>query len=144
MDSNAMNETHSPMGDTVDGARRLTRKVLEYDRTIKRLVAELRDAADWASLAEYVAVDDFERVGTFLEVQNWNEYTEMLTQWASATDFFETAIKRISEIGALVYYEIEERHSRGDKVNVINSMTVFEFNAHDKIRRLHVYLQQAR
>jgi hypothetical protein len=53
-------------------------------------------------------------------------------------------VRRISELGALVYYEIEERHFRSDSVNVVNSMTVFEFDAHDKIRRLNVYLRQAR
>ena len=111
---------------------------------MKRLVAGVEGPVDWAPLAEFVAVDDFERVGTFLEVQNWNQYTEMLTRWASATESFETTVRRISEFGALVYYEIEERHFRGDNVNVINSMTVFEFDAHDKIRRLNVYLQQAR
>ena len=83
-------------------------------------------------------------MGTFLEVQNWNEYTGMLTRWVSATESFETTVRRISETGALVYYEIEERHLRGDNVNVINSMTVFEFDANDRIRRLNVYLQQAR
>ncbi len=127
-----------------EGAGPLTQRVLEYDRALQRLVAEMRDPADWAPLAEYVAVQDFERVGTFLEVQNWNEYTEMLTRWVSATDSFETTPRRISETGALVYYEIEERHFRGDNVNVINSMTVFEFDANDRIRRLNVYLQQAR
>jgi hypothetical protein len=127
-----------------EGAGRLTQRVLEYDRALQRLVAEVMDPADWAPLAEFVAVQDFERVGTFLEVQNWNEYTEMLTRWASATESFETTLRRISETGALVYYEIEERHSRGDNVNVINSMTVFEFDANNRIRRLNVYLQQAR
>jgi hypothetical protein len=139
-----MDETNSPTVGTAEGVGPLTRKVLEYDQTMRRLVVDLKDAADWAPLTEYVAVDDFERVGTFLEVQNWNEYTEMLTRWASATESFETSVRRISEIGALVYYEIQERHFRGDNVNVINSMTVFGFDAHDKIRRLHVYLQQAR
>jgi len=122
----------------------LTRKVLGYDETMKRLVADSENPTDWSALIEYVSVDDFERVGTFLEVQNWDQYTEMLTRWASATESFETTVRRISELGALVYYEIEERHSRGDKVNVINSMTVFEFDAHGKIRRLNVYLQQTR
>ena len=122
----------------------LTQRVFEYDRAMQRLVAEVGDPADWAPLTEFVAVQDFERVGTFLEVQNWNEYTEMLTRWASATESFETTVRRISETGALVYYEIEERHFRGDNVNVINSMTVFEFDANDKIRRLNVYLQQVR
>ena len=122
----------------------MTRKVLGYDETMKRLVADSENPTDWSALIEYVSVDDFERVGTFLEVQNWDQYTEMLTRWASATESFETTVRRISELGALVYYEIEERHSRGDKVNVINSMTVFEFDAHGKIRRVNVYLQQTR
>lgn len=137
-------EAHIPTGNAAERAGPLTRRVLEYDHAMKRAVAEAGGARDWAPLVELVAVDDFERVGTFLEVQNWNQYTEMLTQWASATESFETTVRRISEFGSLVYYEIEERHIRGDNVNVINSMTVFEFDSHDKIRRLSVYLQQAR
>ncbi len=96
------------------------------------------------SFREFIAVEDFERIGTFLEVQNWNEYAEMLTRWASATESFETTVRRITETGSLVYYEIEERHSRGDNVNVVNSMTVFEFDGNNRIRGLTVYLQQAR
>jgi len=91
-----------------------------------------------------VAVDEFERVGTFLETQNWQQYTEMLTQWASVTSTFETTVRRISELNGLVYFEIEERHFRGDQVNVVNSLTVFEFNEAGKIRHLDVYLQQPR
>ncbi len=91
-----------------------------------------------------MAVDEFERVGTFLETQNWQQYTEMLTQWASVTSTFETTVRRISELNGLVYFEIEERHFRGDQVNVVNSLTVFEFNEAGKIRHLDVYLQQPR
>jgi hypothetical protein len=144
MDGEAMTEALGPTVDTAEAAGPLTRKVLEYDRTMKRLVAGVEGPADWAPLVELVAVDDFVRVGTFLEVQNWNQYAEMLTRWASATESFETRVQRISELGALVYYEIEERQFRGGNVNVVNSMTVFEFDAHDKIRRVNVYLQQAR
>ena len=76
-------------------------------------------------LADFVAVDEFERVGTFLEVQDWQQYTAMLTQWASATAKFETTVRRVSELPGLVYFEVEERHFRGDDVHVVNSMTVF-------------------
>jgi hypothetical protein len=144
MDRQAMTEAHSPTDDPAESAGALTRKVIEYDRTMKRLVAEVQDPVDWAPLSEFVAVDDFERVGTFLEVQNWSQYTEMLTRWASATESFETSVRRISEFGALVYYEIEERHFRGENVNAINSMTVFEFDIRDKICHMNVYLQQGR
>ena len=83
---------------------------------MKALVPEVQSAADWAPLAEFVAVDSFERVGTFLEVQTWEQYTEMLTMWASSIARFETTAKRISELPGVVYFEIEERHFRGDTV----------------------------
>jgi hypothetical protein len=122
----------------------LTRKVLEYEHAMKRLVPAITAPADWAPLAEFVAVDTFERVGTFREVQDWGQYTEMLTQWAAATEKFETTVRRISELPGRVYFEIEERHFRSGNVHVVNSMTVFEFDEDGKIRHLDVYLQQAR
>jgi len=122
----------------------LTRTVLDYVETMRGLVPTIKGPADWAPLDAFVAVDEFERVGTFLEVQDWPQYTEMLTQWASAIDSFETTVQRISELPALVYYEVEERHFRGDTVHVVNSMTVFEFDDRGKIRSLRVYLQQPR
>ena len=122
----------------------LTRKVLDYTEAMQRLVPGITSPADWAPLVEFVAVDDFERVGTFLEVQDWQQYTEMLTGWASATERFETSVRRTSEVGDLVYFEIEERHFRGGSAHVVNSMTVFAFNEDGKIRHLDVYLQQAR
>ncbi len=127
-----------------ENAGPLTRKVLDYEQAMKRLVPTIEAPADWAPLAEFVAVDTFERVGTFLEVQNWQQYTEMLTHWASATETFETTVRRISELPGLVYFEIEERHFRGGDVHVVNSMTVFEFDEDGKIRHLDVYLQQPR
>lgn len=122
----------------------LTQRVLEYQETIKRLVPSVTDPADWAPLAEFVAVDDFERIGTFLEVQDWAQYTEMLTMWAKATESFDAVVRRISELPGLVYFEIEERHTRGGGTHVVNSMTVFEFDDAGRIRHLDVYLQQPR
>lgn len=122
----------------------LTRRVLEYTHAIESLVPSVEAPADWAPLAEFVAVDEFERVGTFLEVQGWQQYTEMLTRWASATESFETTVRRISESAGLVYFEVEERHFRGGNVNTVNSMTVFAFNEGGKISHMDVYLQQPR
>jgi hypothetical protein len=131
-------------GSNIGDEAPLTRKVLEFERTMKRLVTDAGAPVDWAPLAEFVAVDEFERIGTFLEVQDWQQYTQMLSGWASATSRFETTVRRISELAGLVYFEIEERHFRGDRVNVVNSMSVFEFNDDGKISHLDVYLQQPR
>jgi hypothetical protein len=68
----------------------------------------------------------------------------MLTSWASAVDRFETTVRRVTESDRLVFFEIEERHFRDADVNVVNSMTVFEFDAMDRICHLDVYLQQPR
>jgi hypothetical protein len=122
----------------------LTRTVLDYVRTMEELVPTAKTPADWAPLAEFVAVDEFERVGTFLEVQNWEQYVDLLSKWGSFTASFETTVRRISELPSVVYYEVQERHVRGDDVSFVNSMTVFAFDDAGKIRHLDVYLQQAR
>ena len=129
---------------TPEHAGPLTWTVLGYEAAMRRLVPTVRVRQDWQPLTEFVAVEDFERVGTFMERQDWRAYTDMLTQWAGSTDSFETRVHRVSESGNLVYYEIEERHQRGDNVSVVNSLTVFEFGDDAKIRRLAVYLQQPR
>jgi hypothetical protein len=131
-------------GSTVGKPGSLTGRVFEYTQMIEALVPTVKVPGDWAPLMEFAAVEEFERVGTFLEVQNWQRYTEMLTQWALATDAFGTKVRRVAELPGLVYLEVEERHYRGETVNVVNSMTVFEFNVDDKVCHLDVYLQQPR
>ena len=122
----------------------LTRSVLAYTETITRLVPTVRAAKDWAPLMEFVALDKFQRVGVFREVQDWHQYAEMLTRWASGIDSFETSLLRVSELPDLVYYEVEERHHLTGGVRVVNSLTVFHFDPASKIRHLDVYLRQAR
>jgi hypothetical protein len=57
----------------------------------------------------------------------------------------ETVIRRVSELPGLVYLEVEERHTRPDgRVDVVNSMSVYEFTDEAKIRHLDVYLQAPR
>lgn len=130
------------MTSSIRGEGSLTDRVLEYERTMKQLVPTVTSPSDWEPLAAYIDIEKFERIGTFLEQQNWAQYTQMLTHWASSIDSFETVVRRSSELAPLVYFEIEERHCRGGAVNVVNSLTVFEFDDHARIRHLAVYLQQ--
>ena len=120
----------------------LTRKVIEYQEVMKRLVPSAHEPQDWDPLAQWVAIDEFERVGTFREVHNWPQYVEMLCQWAGSIGTFETTVKQITELPGLVYFEIEERHFAEERTTVVNSLTVFEFNGDEKIRNIRVYLQQ--
>jgi hypothetical protein len=97
-------------------------------------------AGDWEPLREFVAVDEFQRVGAYLEVMTWSEYVQFLTQWAGGTRF-ETTVKRISEVGRVVFYEIEERHYKGDEFIRKNVIAVYEFDDRDRIRHLDIYEQ---
>lgn len=120
----------------------LTKIVMEYQDTVRDLVPKVKTPQDWAPLGEFLAVDEFERIGPFLDVQDWPQYAEMVNGWAQGVQSFETTVRRISELPQRVYFEVEERHLYGTEWLVVNSMSVFEFNEAGKIRHLDVYLQQ--
>jgi hypothetical protein len=122
----------------------LSRKVLDYGLITKRLLDSAKKPGfsvhSWAPLAELVAVDEFERVGNFKEVMNWSEYVGFLTPWAMSSEW-ECSFKRITEVGNVVFLELEERSQVSGHRSVVNSMSVYEFNNAGKIRHLDVYLQ---
>lgn len=121
----------------------LAEKVLEYVDAIETVVKDATSAEDFAPVAELVEVDTFERVGTFLEHQDWAAYAEFLAGWASAIDSFESHTRRITEVEGRAFYETEEQHFHGDSSTVLNTLTIFEFGDTGKIRRLDVFMQKA-
>ena len=121
----------------------LSRVVLRYCSLVEeRARATGSSDADWAPLAELVAVDSFQRVGAYQEVMTWNQYVRFLAEWAGATRF-EATIHRITEIGRAVFQEIEERHYKGEEFIKKNVIAVYRFDPADKIRHLDIY-EQAR
>ncbi|CAJ1587431.1 hypothetical protein [[Mycobacterium] wendilense] len=130
--------------DAIGQATGRLRAVLEYSKTMKALVDAAKQpdftVESWAPLAELIAVDGFVRVGPFKEVMNWAEYTEFLTNWAKSSDW-DCSFRRISEAGDVIFLELEERSRIGDFSSVVNTASVYEFNASDKITAMAVYLQ---
>ncbi|MGE2713389.1 hypothetical protein ACQI4L_04960 [Mycolicibacterium litorale] len=120
------------------------RAVLEYSQITGRLVEAAKEpgftAADWAPLAELVDADDFVRVGPFKDVMEWAQYAEFLTGWAKSSEW-DCTFQRLTETADLVFLELEERSRIGEFSNVVNTVSVYEFTADDKIRRIAVYLQ---
>jgi hypothetical protein len=132
-----------------DDARRtnvgpLSAKVFEYEKIVKDLVARAKQPGytrdDWAPLTEMIAVDDFERIGIWREKMAWEAYLDFMVPWAESKDF-DTRLRRITELGNLVFFEIEEHHIRDGGFTIVNSMNVYEFNDDRKIQHLDVYLQ---
>lgn len=134
------------VGDVVANYSGLSRKVLDYSLLMKRLVDSARQpgfsSASWAPLTELIATDEFVRVGNFKEVMRWPDYIDFLTSWAMASAW-ECSFKRVTEVGSTVFLELEERSRIGDFSSVVNSMSVYEFNAAGKIHHLDIYLQMA-
>ena len=123
----------------------LCHKVLDYSAIFRQVVEKAKlpgfSEAEWAPLAELVAVSKFKRVGSFLEVMNWSEYTGFVTQFAKASSW-EGTFRRIHEHARVVYLELTERCTMGERVDVVNSLTVYAFNSAGKISHLDVYLQR--
>jgi hypothetical protein len=123
----------------------LSKIVLEYGAIMKRIIDHDSKQPGftvdgWAELTAMVNTREFERVGNFLEVMNWDDYAGMLTDWA-VTSGWEFTFKRITEVGRLVFQELEERSKVGEQRSVVNSMSVFAFDENDRIRHLDIYLQ---
>lgn len=139
-----MDKLFTDMSEVLGDYTGLSRKVLDYSMVMKGIVDSAKEPGfsvdSWAPLKELIAVDEFERIGNFKEVMRWPEYVEFLTNWAAGSTW-ECSFKRITEHDGVVFLELEERTSMGDFSAVVNSMSVYEFNAEGKIRHLDIYLQ---
>lgn len=135
------------VGAVIDRYTGRARKVLEYSQVIKALIDGApagglgsSAAAYWAPLATLVETGGFERVGNFKEVMSWEEYTGFLGNWAPHAQW-ECLFKRVSEVGEVVFLELEERTTMGGVCNAVNSLSVYEFTPEDRIRHIDIYLQ---
>ena len=126
---------------TTDELGPLARIVFKYSEMItSRATASGASAADWEPLTEFVAVDTFKRVGAYQEEMGWSEYVRFMTEWAGSTRF-EMTLHRVTEVGRVVFQEIEERHYKGDEFIRKNVIAVYQFDETDRIRHLDIYEQ---
>ena len=125
----------------------LSRKVLQYAESFLRIVNKTKQPgfseADWAPLEELVDVANFQRVGVFLtsraEVSDWQQYKRLIAQYGGMTSW-EGTLRRITEVPGLVFLELEERNTRDGVMDISNTVTIYEFNRADKLRKLDVYV----
>jgi hypothetical protein len=119
----------------------LTKIVEAYCETHGALTAAgVSSPSEWDPLGKFIAVNEFKRVGAYLEEMDWKEYCQFLTDWAGGTRF-EMTVFRITEAGPVVIQEIEERHYRGEDFIRKNVVAIYAFNADNKIVHLDIYEQ---
>lgn len=124
---------------------KLSKIVMEYCSIYERTVPKVKQAGftpeGWAELAQLIATREFERVGAQKEVMDWPAYRTRLSQFAS-TATWKGTFRRITEVPGLVFLELTEEMARGTEVEVVNSLTVYQFDEADKICHLDCYLQK--
>jgi len=120
-------------------------RVLDYTDCIKRTVEKAKEPgfneSGWDDLAAMLDTASFRRVGNDKADMNWDVYRGLLMQWATTTDFW-AEFRRISQVGDRVYLELTEHNTpRGGAESVVNSCTVYQFGAAEKLVHLDIYLQ---
>lgn len=133
-----------PSADQYTG---LSRQVLRYCNGFQELAEKIRlgsvSDADWQAMEAVVDVPNFRRVGVFLtdrvEESTWPEYRKIISQYGGMTQW-EGSLRRITEVPGLVFLELQERNTRDGVTDVSNTLTIYEFNADAKLRKLHVYV----
>ena len=124
----------------------LSRLVLQYSFVMRDLVVQAKDpaftASDWAPLAEYVAIDEFERIGNFRERVSWSQYDDLLTMWGKVTEW-DFTVERVTEGDGYAILELEESAKYLDREEIYSSVSVYEFNSANKLRKLKIYLSKA-
>jgi hypothetical protein len=122
----------------------LARKAIDYGLRQKQILDRVNQPDysedEWYSLKDFVAADEFERVGNFKEVMNSNTMIAFLQKW-SRTSRWEGSFKRVTEHDNVVILELEERNTYNGHTSVVNSVSIYEFNSEGKLRHLDVYLQ---
>jgi hypothetical protein len=139
-------KTQLPIADARDRVTgELSRIALEYASIYGQIVPLAREPGfgedAWAPLERLIAVDEFERVGLQKEVMDWPDYRRALTAFARSGEW-EGTFRRVTELPGLVFLELVEKLTKGDRVTVLNSVSVFEFDESRRIRHLDIYVQQ--
>lgn len=133
------------MAEARANASPLCVKVFAYIDLIEHTVKVAKqpgfDDSSWAPLEEIIDKHTFKRVGNFREVMDWATYRAMLSQWAGTTTFWKN-FRGITEAGGRVFLELEEHNTpEGGVESVVNSLSLYEFDAAGKICHLDIYLQ---
>lgn len=139
-----MQKVFTTIDEVINNYTGRARAVLKYSQLMAQLVLDAKkpgfSADSWAPVAQLVDVPNFQRIGPFKDAMDWDNYVAFLTGWATTSEW-ECSFKRITEVGNLVFLELEERSKVSGFANAVNSLSVYEFNSAGKMQHVDVYLQ---
>ena len=135
------------VSEVIDDYTGFSRLVLEYSIATKEMNKKCKEPGfkdeEWdVFFSRFFDTENFQRIGHLKEVMDYPTYLKFQTQWAPISEW-EGSFKRITESDNVVVLELEERATFDGQTNVVNTVSIYEFNETGRVYRLDVYLQQA-
>lgn len=88
----------------------------------------------WDALLPMIDADRFRRRGNERTEMDWPTYRAMLEQWQAHSGKYEKTLHRASEVGDIVYLDLDERATAKDgSVGSLRSISIYEFDKADRI-----------
>ncbi len=95
-------------------------------------------ASAWNELAPLVAIDSFQLVGRSKQELDWPAAVACMDRWARTSEFTSN-LRRVEEADRLVFMELDEQVTARGRTTTRHTMTVYEFDAAGKLRRLAAF-----
>jgi isopenicillin N synthase-like dioxygenase len=88
----------------------------------------------WDALLPMIDSSRFRRRGNERTEMDWPAYRAMLEQWQGHAGKYEKTLHRASEVGNVVYLDLDEAATAKDgSVQTLRSMSIYEFDDSDRI-----------
>ena len=95
----------------------------------------------WDALLPLIDAERFVRRGNERTEMDWPAYRAMLEQWQQHSGNYEKTLHRASEVGNVVYLDLDERATAKDgSVGALRSISIYEFDDEDRIVSVDVIM----
>lgn len=95
----------------------------------------------WDALLPLIDAERFVRRGNERTEMDWPAYRAMLEQWQQHSGKYEKTLQRASEVGNVVYLDLDERATAKDgSVGALRSISIYEFDDEDRIVSVDVIM----
>lgn len=109
------------------------RRAIAYGDTMAVIVNGQVDDT-WDALLPLIDAERFVRRGNERTELDWPTYRAMLDQWAAHSGKYEKRLHRASEVGNLVYLDLDETATAKDgTARSLRSVSIYEFDEADRI-----------
>lgn len=109
------------------------RRALAYGDKMAEIIND-GTGETWEALLPLIDAQRFRRRGNERTEMDWPAYRAMLEQWQAHAARYEKTLHRASEVGDVVYLDLDERATAKDgSVSTLRSISIYEFDEADKI-----------